>query len=344
MGLRILGALVALALSVFAVARFRRGLLRRGELLAVTVVAVGLLAAAVAPDLFNPMLDALGFRRGGARRIIGLLVVSNLFTLVLAIRGFSRDDLLSNELGELVDSMALNRYRDEHPALSADCAVVMPAHDEADNLPAVLAAMPAEVAGLKVRPIVVADGCTDDTEDVARAGGAHVVRRDLRRGSGAAIRLGCRAAIEGGARVVVTLDADGQHDPSEMARLVEPILVGRADIAQGSRILGEFEKESRVRSVGVSLFARLLTALGRTRITDPSTGYRAFDAAALDHLELRQDQFYVSELILDAARKGLRVVEVPVTIRRRASGTTKKPATLGYAWGFSKAIVRTWFR
>jgi hypothetical protein len=67
-------------------------------------------------------------------------------------------------------------------------------------------------------------------------------------------------------------------------------------------------------------------------------------ADALRQLDLKQDQFYVSEVILDAARKGLRVEEVPITLRRRASGVTKKPATLRYAWGFSKAIVRTWLR
>jgi len=67
-------------------------------------------------------------------------------------------------------------------------------------------------------------------------------------------------------------------------------------------------------------------------------------ASALRRLDLRQDQFYVSELILDASRKGMKVVEVPITIRARASGTSKKPTTLRYAWGFSKSIMRTWLR
>ncbi len=126
--------------------------------------------------------------------------------------------------------------------------------------------------------------------------------------------------------------------------LVRPLLDGDADMVQGSRVLGSFEVESSVRKHGVTLFAKLLTTLGRTRITDPSTGYRAITSQALRRLDLKQDQFYVSEVILDAGRKGLRVVEVPITLRRRASGTTKKPAAFRYAWGFSKAIVRTWLR
>lgn len=345
MGLRIFGASVAIALAFFALLRYRKGQLRRGEMLLITVVVAGLGVAAGAPDLLDPALSALGFQRGQERRIIGLLVISNLLTLGLLFRGFSRDDTLSDELGNLVDYMALSRLREDGWTLPAGvCAVVIPAYNEAANLPSVLGAMPATVHGLDVFPIVIADGCTDATEEVARRLGATVIRRDLRRGSGAAVRLGYQVALDAGAGVVVTIDADDQHDPREMNRLVAPLLEDEADMVQGSRVLGSFEVESGARSVGVKVFAKLLTALARTRITDPSTGYRAMTADALRRLDLRQDQFYVSEVILDATRKGFRVVEVPITLRRRAHGTTKKPTTLRYAWGFSKAIVRTWLR
>jgi glycosyltransferase involved in cell wall biosynthesis len=198
--------------------------------------------------------------------------------------------------------------------------------------------------GLRVNVFVVADGCTDDTEVVARNLGAMVIRRELRRGSGAAVRLGYLSALRSGAEVVVTLDADGQHDPNEMQDLVKPLLTGDAEMVQGSRVLGSFEVESNVRKHGVRLFSRLLTWLGRTKVTDPSTGYRAMTSDALRRLDLRQDQFYVSEVILDASHKGLKVVEVPITFRKRASGATKKPSSLFYAWGFCKAIIGTWLR
>ena len=346
MGLRVFGAAVAALLVWFAYRRYRKGILRRGEILLIFLVASALTIAAAAPGLLNPVLGALGFEEGGERRIIGLLVISNLFTMGLMFRGFSRDDVLSSELGQLVDYVAARRVKDEGavPDLKGAAAVVIPAYNEADNLPAVLGQMPEEVEGLRVVPIVIADGCTDNTEEVAKRFGATVIRRDLRRGSGAAVRLGYNLAAEEGARVIVTLDADGQHDPKEMAGLVRPVLEGRADMVQGSRVLGSFEVESSVRKHGVSIFAKLLTTLGRTRITDPSTGYRAMTTQALGRMDLRQDQFYVSEVILEAARKGLNVVEVPITLRRRASGTTKKPTSLKYAWGFMKAITRTWLR
>lgn len=345
MGLRIFGGAVAFILAAYAIVRYRRGQLRRGEMLIIGIVTAALSVAAVMPAFLDPFLRGLGFEPGNDRRIIGLLVISNLFTLGLVFRGFSRDDTLSDEIGGLVDYMALTRLQEDGGVQAKGAiAAVIPAYNEADNLPAVLGQMPEEVLGLPVVSIVIADGCTDATEATARNFGATVIRRDLRRGSGAAVRLGYQAALDAGATIVVTLDADGQHDPKEMENLVTPVLEQKADMVQGSRILGSFEIESRIRKWGVHGFAKLMTFLGRTKITDPSTGYRAVTANALRRLDLRQDQFYVSELILDAARKGLEVVEVPITFRRRASGVTKKPKPIHYAWGFSKAIVRTWLR
>ena len=345
MALRIFGALVAALLALYAIRRYRRGQLRRGEVLLIALVSAALTVAAVFPDVFDPVLETLGFERGQERRIIGLLVISNLLALALLFRGFSRDDQMSNEIGDLVDYMALKRFEEtDHSIPPNACVVVIPAYNEADTIAAVLADVPDEVCGLVTATIVVADGCTDATEQAALNLGAAVIRRDLRRGSGAAVRLGYRTALASRAKAVVTLDADGQHDPKEMEILVRPLIDGQADMVQGSRVLGSFEVESNVRKHGVKLFAALLTTLGRTRITDPSTGYRAMTAGALRTLDLRQDQFYVSEVILDAGRKGLDVIEVGITLRRRADGLSKKPTTLRYAWGFSKAIMRTWLR
>ena len=303
MGLRIFGASVAILLALWALRRYRKHQLRRGEMLVVVLVVAGLGVAAAAPNLLDPVLSALGFQPGQERRIIGLLVIANVLTLALLFRGLSRDDQLSNEVGDLVDYLALRRLEDSGWSLPPDsCAVVIPAYNEAENLPAVLGEMPHDVQGMPIVPILIADGCTDATEMVGKRLGAVVIRRDLRRGSGAAVRLGYETALKAGARVAVTIDADGQHDPKEMDRLVAPLLDGTADMVQGSRVLGSFEAESEARSLGVKVFARLLSALSRTRITDPSTGYRAMTAETLRRLDLKQDQFYVSEIILDAAR------------------------------------------
>ena len=129
----------------------------------------------------------------------------------------------------------------------------MPAYNEAENIGAVLHAMPEEVEGLPVVPVVVDDGSDDGTAEVARAAGALVARHPdpPRRRPGPARRLRDRHAPERRRRV--TMDADGQHVPDEMPLLVKPIVEGQADMVNGSRVLGEFERESLVRHVGRAL-------------------------------------------------------------------------------------------
>ncbi len=345
MALRFLGAAAALVLIGYAVFRYRRGGLIRAELLLICPLVLLFCAASLRPELFDLVLSPLGLEPGNQRRLIGVLVFSNLFLLILILRAFIREGELSREIADHVDYSALRRFEKEFvPAIAGTCTVIIPAFNEADGLPDVLRAIPDTVHGFPVTTIVVADGCTDDTEEVASSYGALVINRDLRRGQGAAVRLGYLAALRHDASLIVTMDGDGQHDPAEMARLIEPLIAGEADLVQGSRILGSFEVESAARARGVAFYARLLSRVGRTKITDPSNGYRAVIPDALRRLDLRQDQYFVSELIVDAIQKRLRLVEVPITVRRRAFGSSKKGGTAGYAWGFSRTLCLTWLR
>jgi hypothetical protein len=96
--------------------------------------------------------------------------------------------------------------------------------------------------------------------------------------------------------------------------------------------------------VGVHLFSRLVTLLTGRRITDPSSGFRAARADLLRTLVLQQDQFWTSEILIEALRHRATVVEVPVNIVARAGGKSKKPKSLRYGWNFSKVIIQTWLR
>ena len=115
-------------------------------------------------------------------------------------------------------------------------------------------------------------------------------------------------------------------------------------MVNGSRVLGVFERESLIRHVGVHFFSRLVTVLVGSRVTDISSGFRAIRADMLKHLVLEQDQFWTSEILIEGMRQRLRIQEVPITIRARAGGKTKKPKPLLYGWMFTKAIVKTWLR
>jgi glycosyltransferase involved in cell wall biosynthesis len=222
--------------------------------------------------------------------------------------------------------------------------VVIPAFNEAENVGAVVSRVPDRVCGLATTVLVVDDGSGDGTVDAAEAAGAVVARHLRNRGGGAALRTGYTLAMEAGAALVVTLDADGQHLPEEMPRLVRPIVAGRADAVNGSRTLGSADPNTFSRELGLRMFNRVLTTVTRTEITDCSSGYRAIKSDSLAKLDLRQEQFHASEFLIEAVKRGLRLEEVPITVARRMHGETKKPATLGYGMGFANAIVRAWLR
>jgi glycosyltransferase involved in cell wall biosynthesis len=228
--------------------------------------------------------------------------------------------------------------------LSESVLVVIPAYEEEAALPGLLDRMPASVCGLMLTTLVVDDGSRDRTAQVARQHGALVERLDHNQGGGAALHAGFDYAISSGADIVVTMDADGQHLPEELEGLVKPVATGQAGLAIGSRILGHAEPNTFARELGISFFNRLISFLMRRRISDSSNGYRAFRTDVLPTLDLRQQQFHTAEFLIQALARGVEVVEVPITVARRTHGTTKKPRTLRYGYGYARAILDTWLR
>jgi hypothetical protein len=99
-----------------------------------------------------------------------------------------------------------------------------------------------------------------------------------------------------------------------------------------------------IRHMGVHFFSWMVTVMTGQRLTDPSSGYRATRADLLRRFVLRQDQFWTSELLIEGLRHRIRLKEVPITIRARKGGKSKKPKSLKYGWHFTKAIIQTWLR
>lgn len=342
--LRILGVCVGLVgLALLAHARFLRQL-RRGEWLTGSLFAFGLIALGVFPNSLDAMLSFLSFHRGGGGRLIGLLIFSNIALFFLFFIGASRHNRLEEAVDRLVRELAKAAFRKTHSSGDAHVQVIVPAYNEAENIGTVLQRIPKEVYGLATTTVVVIDGATDNTAAIVSRLNLPAVLYTINRGGGSALKAGYELAVENEAEIIVTLDADGQHDPEEIPRLVKPILDGEADLVNGSRVLGHYEQDSRLRAAGVTLFNWLVSVLTMTRITDCSNSFRAIRAEALSKLDLRQMQFHTPELLIEALNKGFRVKEVPITIRRRRSGHSKKGPTLRYASGFMRAIVKTWLR
>jgi hypothetical protein len=347
--LRILGGALAGLLLITAMVRYRRRRITRLNLIISSTLAVVILLLAATPSVFDPLLGLFNFRRtvGGVQRLVGVALLGNVILLLLLLRNTTELDVYRRDFQLLMEWMGTNSLpKDELEGLPAGERVVvaLPAHNEEANVGEVLRAMPEKIDGHPVVPLVVDDASEDRTAEVARAAGALVARLPIRRGGGQAVRVGYELALQLDAVVVASLDADGQHDPNELPLLVEPVLRGEADMVQGSRVLGTFERESRVRHVGVLTLSRLVSLLTGTRITDVSNGYRAIRTETLRQWLLREDQFWTSEIIIEALRHRARIREVPITVRARASGETKKPPPFKYGWQFLKVIVKTWLR
>lgn len=200
-------------------------------------------------------------------------------------------------------------------------AVIVPANDEEATIGVLLDRITrVRVEGCELCPIVVDDGSTDRTAAIARSKRAEVVRHPQNRGLGAAVRTGLKAAVEGGADVVVYLDADLEYYPEDILRLVEPILMGRADYVLGSRFRGGVRGMRFYRRAGNLAFTLLLVMLTRRYMTDGQTGMRAFSRRAAASAEIIHDYNYAQVLTLDLLRKGFLLEEVSIRYCLREHG------------------------
>ena len=345
--LRIIGGLAALTFFLWSIRRYQRRQISRLNLIVSCLLSIGIVIIALWPDAYDFAFDAFNADPGNNRRLILLLMIAVIVLFGLILRLESSSDVNERSIRQLVEALAVERF--DWKAMAAlpegkRIVTISPAYNEAENVGAVMHAMPEEVDGYRVISIVVDDHSDDDTARAAREAGAYVARLPIRRGGGLAIRVGYEIALQLDADIVVTLDADGQHLPEELPVLIKPITEGVADHVNGSRILGEPDRGSLIRYLGVHFFSGVVTILTGQRVTDISSGYRATRADTLRKLILEQDQFWTSEVTIEALRQHARVVEVPVTFLTRRGGESKKPKTFRYAWNFSKAIGKTWLR
>jgi glycosyltransferase involved in cell wall biosynthesis len=163
--------------------------------------------------------------------------------------------------------------------------------------------------------IVVDDGSTDNTAEIARAAGAMVLRHEQNQGKGKALHTGLWAARQLYPEAVVLLDGDGQHLPSEIPAVLAPVLAGEADMVVGSRYLNGHSQVPRSRVWGHRVFNFLTHRTSGVYLTDSQNGFRAFSARVLDTLNFHSNGFSVeSEMQLLAQQYGWRVKEVPVTV------------------------------
>lgn len=190
----------------------------------------------------------------------------------------------------------------------ASLACVIPALEAAATLPAVATSLRQTLPGARL--IVVDDGSRDDTRQKARETCDTVLHFKENRGKGAALRLGTRTALAGGASVVVTIDADGQHDPAYALALIRALEC--ADVAIGARARSSTDMPLRRRATNL-LASAAIGAITGSRIPDSQSGFRAIRRAVLDSVDADGDRYeYETDFLIRAGMAGFRIAAVPI--------------------------------
>lgn len=344
--LRILGLTGGIVLMVANFLYHRGPRWSRSVFVMVSLASLALIAVSANPNVINGlpgMLSLNGFPYG---RLLSLAIVTSFASILLALYTKARADYLHRVLDHVIcgDTAERTLSSPQFPEHTKPVVILIPALNEESNLDILLPRIPREIDGTAVDILVIDDGSMDRTSDVAARHGCLVARNVVNRGQGAAFRVGYTILRRRRTEFAITMDADNQHRPEDLPAIISPLLKGNADFVLGSRRLGSADAGSAVRSAGVVVLSRLISLLSGEKITDCSSGFRGFRMSAMSKLDLHEDQYQTSEVILEAAKKGLRILEVPIHINLRMHGESRKGPSMNYGFFFVKTMLKTWWR
>lgn len=194
--------------------------------------------------------------------------------------------------------------------------VIIPAFNEEKTIGKVIGGVPKDLP-LDTSILVVDDGSSDRTAEIAMDNGAEVISFKRNRGLARAFRRGVNHALTKGADVVVNLDADGQHDPRYIKDLISPILKGEADLVVGSRFKNGKPAMPKLKYIGNIAFTRLLNLLINEEITDAQSGFRAFTREVAENLDIVGNYTYTQQMIVQASYRRFKIMEIPITMASR---------------------------
>jgi len=197
--------------------------------------------------------------------------------------------------------------------------ILIPAYNEEGTIKQVIQQVPKSIESIKeIEIIVIDDGSSDNTAKIALDSGAFVYSSINNQGLAKAISYGFEKCLDHQADILVILDADNQYDPTEIPLLLKPILERKADIVLGDRQVHKLDHMPQQKRIGNQMTSKVVSRLVGQKINDGQTGFRAFNKNALNKLQIFSGYTYTQETLLQAKYKNLKILEVPITFRRRA--------------------------
>ena len=224
--------------------------------------------------------------------------------------------------------------------------IQIPCFNEEETLPGTIADLPTEIPGVDViELLVIDDGSTDRTVEVARANGVqHVVSHHVNRGLARAFMTGIEASLRAGADIIVNTDADNQYVGADIPALVAPVRDGEADVVVGTRPLSDISTFSPVKKALQHVGTHAVRALSGTDVRDATSGFRAFSREAALHLQVHGSYTYTLETIIQVGAEGLKLKAVPIRVNPQSRPSRLVKSSFNYVRRSVPTIIRSYAR
>lgn len=289
------------------------------------------------PTILDELIEATGL----INRAQFLLIISIIVILYILALQISKNRRLSLDFNRIISEIAISNVKQKIKFKDSEIAIIIPAYNEVESLLTVLHEIPEKILDHKISKLVIDDGSFDDTYKVAINNNAYCLRHETNLGQGSAIITGINFLLPFSPKAIVTFDADGQHNIRDMERLIKPIILGECDMTVGSRFMGNQEYVNTERLVGIHFFTKLINFLCKSNISDCTNGFRVFNPKIFSKIQFKEKRYSAPEIIMKVSLNGFKLKNVPVILKQRTAGKTKKPR-LGFALGILRVIVTTW--
>ena len=339
-----IAARIALILiSVIVIIFFTKRKLKKKLSNQLFIVLIIFWASVLIISLEPNILDEILLITGLENRAQFLLILSVVLLLYILYTQISKNKNLSLDFNRIISEIAISNFQQNPGQIKNSIVLLIPAYNEVEALPKVLNQIPDSILEHRISKVVIDDGSIDDTYKIALQHNAYCLKHETNLGQGSAINTGLNFVSQHSPNVIVTFDADDQHDVSDLEKLLKPILSNECDMTVGSRFIGNQEYVNTERLVGIHFFTRLINLLCGSNISDCTNGLRAFNPVILKKIKLKEKNFSAPEILIETILKGFKIKNIPTTIKRRTAGKTKKPR-IGFALGLFRVIIVTWLR